>query len=190
MDPRRFQLYAHGTCQADLSLVFGTAVGLFSRRTNEWRGRSDYRSVIPDKRLPRWVEQTKDFRLRASARYGRVTLAGVQSSSDPCAGDGVPSSATSPGMRCFSSTQSPRSMSRHRSLQKGRHVCSGVHSTGFSQVGHLTMVGFIGRHQGQPVAALLRNGPADARPSHALKSCSSRARTPHPLPPGPRAHLL
>lgn len=32
-------------------------------------------------------------------------------------------------------------MSRHRSLQNGRQVLAGVHSTGLPQVGQLTMVG-------------------------------------------------
>ena len=44
-------------------------------------------------------------------------------------------------MQCFSSSQSPRSMRRQRSLQKGRHCEAEVQATGLPQVGQGTLVG-------------------------------------------------
>src|ERR1700692_2766085 len=48
--------------------------------------------------------------------------------------------ADSSGILCCSLNHAPRSMSRHRSLQKGRYTEAGDHSTGRRQVGHLKMV--------------------------------------------------
>lgn len=43
-------------------------------------------------------------------------------------------------MRWFSSSQSPRSISRQRSQQNGRHLDAGSQSTERPQVGQLTIV--------------------------------------------------
>lgn len=46
-----------------------------------------------------------------------------------------------PGMRRFSFAHSPRSINRHRSLQKGRHGWAASQTTIPPQVGHCNVMG-------------------------------------------------
>jgi hypothetical protein len=53
---------------------------------------------------------------------------------------GPGSALGSSGILCCSLTQAPRSISRQRSLQKGRYGDFSDHSTGRRQVGHFTWI--------------------------------------------------
>ena len=126
-EPASGRHFVHPTCPFTLEFPpWPLAVG--HALIHEWAGRSGAHGVIQmvtATQRPRMVDARSAFQWGVFGISDGASLSGASSSAIP---------------RC-SLIQAPRSISRQRSLQNGRHGNASVHSTGRLQVGQKTTRG-------------------------------------------------